>query len=125
MRELSHLAGTSRRAPPDTEAASPSKEEIGMVEVNQRGGSLVEADDSGRNDAVIEAALVAFRGEQRRAGRANRILRTSTTDKAKVRANLCYIYFVFSGFVVDDVPLSSRQTKSQHKVKKSLTLLIA
>lgn len=57
------------------------------------GGSstLANADDTGRNREVLEASLVAFKGEKRRAERAHRTLRTTTAEQSKVSV----LYFVF------------------------------
>lgn len=51
---------------------------------------LANADDTGQNREVLEASLLAFKGEKRREERAHRILRTTTAEQSKVSV----LYFV-------------------------------
>ena len=44
-------------------------------------------DDAGQGHGVVEAALMAFKGEKRRAGRAHKVLRTTTTEQSSTRVS--------------------------------------
>lgn len=95
LHELSRLTETSEpeasltmahtSAAASAEAAvvwvSKSDESARTKDLNNNTSS---PDDTGQSHVVIEAALVAFKGEKRRAGRAHRVLRATTAEQSKV-----------------------------------------
>ena len=70
------------------------------------------AEESARGNEVIEAALVAFKGEKRRAGRAHRVLRVTTADRARVsmRCKNCLTSRLFAYKYLTSSVLRSQQT---------------
>ena len=75
-------------------------------------------DDAGQGHGVVEAALMAFKGEQRRAGRAHKVLRTTTAEQSSTRVSgLLTFIFTFEN--------NARQLDKPHLVSSSLLLRAA
>ena len=90
LRELTQLTeAVELKASPEvsTSHAPPRDHDIDVTSAfNDRSCTYPPgtADEPDRGNEVLEAALVAFRGEKRRAGRAHRVLRTTTKERSRV-----------------------------------------